>query len=453
MKLNNLFKLALALVICANTLDGMSQTIINKGANIVVGSNAYLIGHHYVNDKGTNNGTISIDGTITLSGNWTNNADNNVFISDDTPEGTVILKSDNEQLIGGVSPSNFENLTIESGTKKLMVNNNQVNGTLASTNAILDLNKQKIIVNNKSTDAIAFSGGYIKSETSDTYGEVQWNIANNTGEYKIPFANNTGEDLEVIFNAKSMDNNTGAVVFATYPTTDGASDPLPIGVAAPYTKKAERIADRYWEVNPINYGSVSYDLTFNYTPEDIDATENPKIREPKLKMVTYSPNSSNSNKWKGMKAAGTQSGTQVKADALTVINKWWTLVDAESKYYIPNVITPNSDGKNDLFGVTKPDDEMTDGRKDLGFEGEIASVDAKIFNRWGKIIKKWEGTGDDETAYGSTTGGVVLGGTWDGKNEGGKVVADGTYFWVFDIVDDEGETHNFQGTINVYNNK
>lgn len=46
------------------------------------------------------------------------------------------------------------------------------------------------------------------------------------------------------------------------------------------------------------------------------------------------------------------------------------------QYYIPNVFTPHGDGKNDVF-LPK-------------FEGS-ASVEGKIFNRWGQIIYKWNG--------------------------------------------------------------
>ncbi len=70
---------------------------------------------------------------------------------------------------------------------------------------------------------------------------------------------------------------------------------------------------------------------------------------------------------------------------------------------IPNVITPNGDGKNDVF---KPGE---------GWSG-INSNKIVVYNRWGE--KVWESSD-------FTSG-------WDGKNNG-KHVSEGTYFWVLEV--------------------
>ncbi len=71
--------------------------------------------------------------------------------------------------------------------------------------------------------------------------------------------------------------------------------------------------------------------------------------------------------------------------------------------WVPEVITPNGDGKNDLF---LPDPERWEG---------IRQHHITVFNRWGEKI--WESS-DFENG-------------WDGKRNG-KPVADGTYFWVLE---------------------
>ena len=71
---------------------------------------------------------------------------------------------------------------------------------------------------------------------------------------------------------------------------------------------------------------------------------------------------------------------------------------------IPAVFTPNGDQENDLF---LPFDEYWSG---------INSHHMTIFNRWGE--KVWE---TDHFEMG-----------WDGKKNG-KIVADGTYYWILDI--------------------
>ncbi|MBN2174907.1 MAG: gliding motility-associated C-terminal domain-containing protein [Bacteroidales bacterium] len=72
--------------------------------------------------------------------------------------------------------------------------------------------------------------------------------------------------------------------------------------------------------------------------------------------------------------------------------------------WVPEVITPNGDGKNDIF---KPDMERWNG---------INTHHMQVFNRWGERI--WE------------TENFPAG--WDGKRNG-KPVADGTYYWILDV--------------------
>ncbi|GAB4324706.1 MAG: hypothetical protein Kow00127_17400 [Bacteroidales bacterium] len=70
---------------------------------------------------------------------------------------------------------------------------------------------------------------------------------------------------------------------------------------------------------------------------------------------------------------------------------------------IPNVITPNGDGLNDLF------------RPGEGWSG-INKHTIMVFNRWGE--KVWESNNFPKG--------------WDGK-QNGRPVADGTYYWVLDV--------------------
>jgi hypothetical protein len=244
-----------------------------------------------------------------------------------------------------------------------------------------------------------------------------------------------------------------SIIFATYPT-DKNNEPLPAGVIKQYTKP-EREADRFWEIYATKTDKPNFEIQLYYTPQDIDPSNNPKIREQKLKLVSYNINSSSSNPWRDMKPAGEQSGNSVLAKSMDKkdLNKYWAIVDAIFKYYIPNVITPNGDGHNDLFGIVAPDDELKD-TKDLGFEGDIKEINAKVFDRWGKEMKSWTGTGEEQLAYGTgSQTGNYIGGTWDGTNKGNNKVSDGTYFYTFELKDDMEQTHKYQGTVTVINNK
>lgn len=90
--------------------------------------------------------------------------------------------------------------------------------------------------------------------------------------------------------------------------------------------------------------------------------------------------------------------------------------DAYYSIRIPNVFTPNGDGKNDIFSVEIP--------------GKLAScLDLKIYNRWGQLIYK---------SYGNVV-------SWDGHTPDGAHVPEGSYFYTIDI-----KEKTYKGHINIF---
>ena len=85
-----------------------------------------------------------------------------------------------------------------------------------------------------------------------------------------------------------------------------------------------------------------------------------------------------------------------------------------SSIVVPNVFTPNGDGKNDVFKIT------TTGIKDLNCD---------IFNRWGTKVANISG----------------VNGTWDGSN-----VNDGTFFFILTATGFDGQEYKQQGYINLF---
>ena len=79
-------------------------------------------------------------------------------------------------------------------------------------------------------------------------------------------------------------------------------------------------------------------------------------------------------------------------------------IDSCASYVLPNIFTPNNDGKNDLF-VPFP-------------YKAVEKIDMKIYNRWGTVVFK-------------TTNPDVK---WDGKDmNSNQLCADGVYFYVCDV--------------------
>ncbi|MCW3078528.1 MAG: hypothetical protein JWO32_3137, partial [Bacteroidetes bacterium] len=162
----------------------------NSGALVSVqnGGLVYVQGEVINADNGINTGSISNSGTITLSGDWTNNSASSA-LSPNT--GTVELNGA-FQLIKGAQPTTFNNLTLlGTNTKQLNINTivGGTSGVLNLTSRPLDLNSNTLVVTNPLPVAITRTSGYIISETPATpgYGIVQWNVGNNTGNYTYPF--------------------------------------------------------------------------------------------------------------------------------------------------------------------------------------------------------------------------------------------------------------------------
>jgi|GEM_PF-1629789 len=100
--------------------------------------------------------------------------------------------------------------------------------------------------------------------------------------------------------------------------------------------------------------------------------------------------------------------------------KTFIYVDLPSGLIAPNVITPNGDGKNDVFYL----DALN-----------IGQITMFIFDRWG--LKLF-----DATDFGKMS--------WDGKNHSGNLVADGVYFYVIKATGLDNKPYELKGTISVF---
>ena len=82
---------------------------------------------------------------------------------------------------------------------------------------------------------------------------------------------------------------------------------------------------------------------------------------------------------------------------------------------IPNVFTPNGDGMNDYFKIKGQN---------------IRTINGKIFNRWGQLLYNYSDINKP----------------WDGKYNN-KYVSDGVYFYIINVVFEDGETQEKHGCV------
>lgn len=83
---------------------------------------------------------------------------------------------------------------------------------------------------------------------------------------------------------------------------------------------------------------------------------------------------------------------------------------------IPNVITPNNDGINDVFTI-------------IGLE---ENYNLTIFNRWGKKVNSFSPYKND----------------WNGENKGGNQLSEGTYYYILENREDQSKT--YEGYLNLF---
>ncbi len=90
---------------------------------------------------------------------------------------------------------------------------------------------------------------------------------------------------------------------------------------------------------------------------------------------------------------------------------------------IPNVITPNGDGNNDRFEIKNVETWLT-------------TRSVQIFNRWGSPVFE---TNSYDNAM-----------AWEGKDQSGKQLADGVYFYMIEVYDQpSGKRKNYNGQVTI----
>ena len=87
---------------------------------------------------------------------------------------------------------------------------------------------------------------------------------------------------------------------------------------------------------------------------------------------------------------------------------------------LPNVFSPNNDGKNDIFYLE-------------GLDVCVENYEMFVYDRWG--VKIFESTNINVQ--------------WDGRLLSGKEAKDGTYYYIFNVKNINGEQEKVSGFITV----
>ena len=101
-------------------------------------------------------------------------------------------------------------------------------------------------------------------------------------------------------------------------------------------------------------------------------------------------------------------------------------VEGKSALIMPNIFSPNGDGKNEFFAPILYDkDTKPDGSRN------ITEYNLQIYDRWGKLVFE---TNDFNTV-------------WDGKRRNGSQATDGVYFWLVKAIGIDNQSYDLKGNV------
>ena len=260
--------------------QSFAQLMVSSNVLLTISSGATLTVKGDVVFTGTS--IVENSGTISLTGNWINNAGVNLFNSS---KGEVLLNGNIQQILGSFSTT-FYHLTMQNGTKIMNVNtgvggsSSPYNGVLNLTNAIFSLKSNMLSVYNPVPGGIQRTTGFILSEDPSNAAKVWWvNVGANL--HTIPFGNNAGEDVSFSFTSSPPTGfQVGSLRVSTYQTLPN-NTPFPFSPVAinhvnntTGTDNSANTVDRFWHIE--HTGTSSY--YFKFAPSENAANGNTNMR-------------------------------------------------------------------------------------------------------------------------------------------------------------------------------
>jgi gliding motility-associated-like protein len=109
-----------------------------------------------------------------------------------------------------------------------------------------------------------------------------------------------------------------------------------------------------------------------------------------------------------------------------------TAIEVDTSYVkVPNVFTPNGDGRNDNFVVRT---------------NSLKSMSVRIYNRWGGLVHSWSYSNIRSREY------TYEYSVWDGRI-GGRMASPGVYFYVIKYVGRDGKKDTVDGFVHLFRDK
>jgi PKD repeat protein len=192
-----------------------AQQVFYNGASVHVQAGAHI----YIQGGFTNQGSgqVTSKGTITLTGNWVNNASNAVFTAGDT--GLVVLNG-TTQTIQGTGSTHFARLSMKNASVKTVSINTRVTDRLMIDSSRVALTNDTLYLSNPAANSLTRSIGYISNGANGAFVRA----TNTTSAYLFPMGSNVGtvryRPIEVSPSTNTA-HQFGIGFINNNPTTDG----------------------------------------------------------------------------------------------------------------------------------------------------------------------------------------------------------------------------------------
>jgi hypothetical protein len=237
-------------MITLNSAEILNTTLtIEAGATLnTSSSNNYSL---TIGGVFTNNGVLTINGSsVNIVGSWINNGTFN------SGTGTVSFNGGQSQIIGGTGVNTFNNLTVSNASGLSLDCNVNIKGTLTFYTGKVITGSNYLILGNSANVSGASSSRYV-------YGNLVKGIASATTSKYFEIGDATVyAPVTITFSGST--NNTGTI---TASTADGDSPEVNSSNINPLLN-----VNRYWSFENTGVtGFTSYDATYTFASEDVDA--------------------------------------------------------------------------------------------------------------------------------------------------------------------------------------
>ena len=244
-----------------------SQGLYNNGGKIVIGSGTYLYvngtGGNYRNETNVSDGAIALNGTLKVSGNYTNNVAGADVLASPSAGSVVALTGTAPQTLGGTTtiPFTFPNLTVNGSSVVNLANNTLVNGALTLTSGLFSLGSANLTLGaGASVSGTPSASAMVVATGSGTLRK----ILTGTGSFTFPVGDN---NVTAKYSPVTLNFTSGTFAAGAYAGVNlvNASYPDPYIVTS--------YLNRYWNLSQSGITGFSCDAAFNYNTSDVVGIE------------------------------------------------------------------------------------------------------------------------------------------------------------------------------------